>query len=129
MTRNYQNAKGLRGHCTGQGEGDARERRERPGALLARRTRGLGRPSFDARSRGQPWPPPSDTGERDKGREKEYSLAIPRARGTRALRRASFDARSQGPSGHPLQRELGREKEKEKKRSLPIPCARATRGL
>src|SRR5512141_1089494 len=24
MTRNYQKAKGLRGHCTGQGEGDAR---------------------------------------------------------------------------------------------------------
>ena len=32
--------------------------RERPGALLARRTRTVKRCSFDARSKGQPWPPP-----------------------------------------------------------------------
>ena len=44
--------------------------RERPGALLARRTRGLGRPSFDARSRGQPWPLPPIQGRR-RGRRKE----------------------------------------------------------
>ena len=46
-------------------------RRERPGALLARRTRGLGRPSFDARSRGQPWPLPSILGRRSGGKRKE----------------------------------------------------------
>jgi len=34
-------------HCTGQGEGDARAGREWPGALVARRTRGLERPSLD----------------------------------------------------------------------------------
>ena len=51
MTRNCQKAKGLRGYCTGAEEAEARVGRERPGALLARRTRGLGRPSFDARSR------------------------------------------------------------------------------
>jgi hypothetical protein len=32
--------------------------RERPGALLARRTRTMKRCSFDARSKGQPWPLP-----------------------------------------------------------------------
>ena len=33
--------------------------RERPGALLARRTRTVKLCSFDARSKGQPWPLPS----------------------------------------------------------------------
>ncbi len=35
-----------------------RMRRERPGALLARRTRTIRMCSFDARSKGQPWPLP-----------------------------------------------------------------------
>ena len=35
-----------------------RMRRERQGALLARRTRTMKRCSSDARSRGQPWPLP-----------------------------------------------------------------------
>jgi hypothetical protein len=35
-----------------------RMRRERPGAFLARRTRTMRQCSFDARSKGQPWPLP-----------------------------------------------------------------------
>ena len=35
-----------------------KDEKERPGALLARRTRALGRASFDARSKGQPRPLP-----------------------------------------------------------------------
>ena len=58
---------------------------KRPGALIARRTRGLGRPSFDARSRGRHWPPLSNGrwGEREK--EKKRSLPIPCARVTHGL--------------------------------------------
>ena len=37
-----------------------RKRRECPGALLARRTRTIGMCSFDARSKGQPWPLPKE---------------------------------------------------------------------
>jgi len=44
--------------------GGRKKKKERPGALLARRTRGLGRPSFNARSRGQPWPLPPILGRR-----------------------------------------------------------------
>ena len=40
------------------GKGSQGRGRERPGALLARRTRTIGMCSFDARSKGQPWPLP-----------------------------------------------------------------------
>ena len=45
--------------------------KERPGALLARRTRTMKRCSSDARSRGQPWPLPPILGRRSRGRRKE----------------------------------------------------------
>src|SRR6266850_2425870 len=48
-----------------------RMRKERPGALLARRTRTMKLCSSDARSRGQPWPLPSILGWRDRGKRKE----------------------------------------------------------
>jgi hypothetical protein len=165
VRRNYQKAKGLRGHCTGQGEGDARvggkgqtgcmrlrpgpllaavsltaawqrnlfhskrslngtansattcrwqaasarqrriqqgadarsssqsvplqygggrkKKKERPGALLARRTRGLGRSSFDVRSRGQPWPLPPILNTREERNERKGRPQIaPSARKT-----------------------------------------------
>ena len=56
-----------------------RMRRERPGALLARRTRTMKRCSSDARSRGQPWPLPN--------RDMVNWKALARANGT--SRRAS----------------------------------------
>ena len=48
---------------------DQKGRTERPGALLARRTRTIKRCSFDARSKGQPWPLPR--ARRCDGAEKE----------------------------------------------------------
>ncbi len=47
----------LRALFCGGGE-DGEEVRERPGVLLARRTRTIRMCSFDARSKGQPWPLP-----------------------------------------------------------------------
>jgi hypothetical protein len=44
--------------CARATRGLRRMERERPGALLARRTRTMKRCSFDARSKGQPWPLP-----------------------------------------------------------------------
>jgi hypothetical protein len=44
--------------CARATRGLRRMGRERPGALLARRTRTVKRCSFDARSKGQPWPLP-----------------------------------------------------------------------
>ena len=44
--------------CARATRGLLRMERERPGALLARRTRTVKLCSFDARSKGQPWPLP-----------------------------------------------------------------------
>ena len=44
--------------CARATRGLRRKERERPGALLARRTRTVKLCSFDARSKGQPWPLP-----------------------------------------------------------------------
>ena len=73
--------------------------REWPGALLARRTRTIRMCSSDARSRGQPWPPPPigfRSGGVEKKKGKKGGLAIPCARATRGLRRPSLDARTLG---------------------------------
>ena len=88
---------GYSGKCIVRGvEKEMQEwERERPGALLARRTRGPGRPSFDARSRGQPWPPPPILGRKSGGWErKRVGLAIPCARATRGRGLPSLDART-----------------------------------
>jgi len=73
--------------------------REWPGALLARRTRTIRPYSFNARSRGQPWPLPPirfcSGGVKEK-KGKKGGLAIPYARATRGLRRPSLDARTTG---------------------------------
>jgi hypothetical protein len=76
-----------------------RMRRERPGALLARRTRTFRKCSFDARSKGQPRPLPPMKGIRNR-------KALARANGT--SRRASGwagenDARSWDHPTHPLE--------------------------
>jgi hypothetical protein len=78
-----------------------RMKRERPGALLARRTRTMKLCSSDARSRGQPWPLPPILGKGNKergmeGRERNGGLAIPCVRATRGLRRPSLNARTMG---------------------------------
>ena len=73
--------------------------REWPGALLARRTRTIRLCSSDARSRGQPWPPPPIRFRRggvEEKKGKKGGLAIPCARATRGLRRPSLDARTTG---------------------------------
>ena len=102
MTRNSHKANGLRGYCTGGREAEARVGREWPGALLARRTRGLGRPSFDARSRGQPWPPPPIRG-RKRGRRKEGGKPTDSLCSRNARSWTPLVARAHGgePPGHP----------------------------
>jgi hypothetical protein len=62
---------------------------ERPGALLARRTRTVKRCSFDARSKGQPWPLPQwKVGESEGprlGEERVSARSGGRVRMTRAV--------------------------------------------
>ena len=82
-----------------RGKSKRKMRRERPGALLARRTRTIRLCSSDARSRGQPWPPPPmgfRIGGVEEKKGKKGGLAIPCARATRGLRRPSLDARTTG---------------------------------
>jgi hypothetical protein len=62
---------------------------ERPGALLARRTRTVKRCSFDARSKGQPWPLPQWKVEESEGprlgEERVSARSGGRVRMTRAI--------------------------------------------
>ena len=81
-------------------------------ALFARATRGLRRPSSDARSRGQPWPPPSNAGERNRGKREGVrpvnSLCSRNTRSRTPLARGhGTSRRTSGLAGGKVARTLG----------------------